>query len=184
VVDDITRLESAWSNGFREAFTAPDGTVYSSEADALNAVFHAMFYLESQTKDVKLAHPLGIRDCDADVCPEDLESLYASASIDHIAANLEGFRALFFGIDGSESFDDLLVAAGHEDLVTQVALRLDEADAVIAELDTALVDAISHDLDSALAVHTKVKAVTDLIKNEMSTALLLQVPTEVAGDND
>src|SRR5690606_12725753 len=45
-----------------------DGNAYATVQDALNAVSDALFYLDTETKDMKLAEPLGVMDCGNEVC--------------------------------------------------------------------------------------------------------------------
>ena len=76
---------------------------------------------------------------------------------------------------------DLLASVGHQDLVDQVIVALDEADAAVAELDAPL-DTV--DAEKLTSAHAAVKTVTDLMKSDIATVLTLQVPLEAAGDND
>jgi hypothetical protein len=74
--------------------------------------------------------------------------------------------------------------------VGQTQIHLDLTDALAAA--QAQSEALQVPLDQALsespaqlqALHDGVKAVTDVLKNDLSTMLMLQIPTEASGDND
>jgi len=184
-----SRLVAAWDpqdgdwGGVLAA--AGDGiSPYEDRLDALNAVFHGLFYVETTAKDRKLAQPLGLRDCDEPtVCPGALESQFADAGLDHLAANLAGARAVLTGGEGV-GFDDLLAHAGREDLSSQALDALDAAAAAVDAVPGTALSAISDDPDALLAAHDAIKVFTDLLKGEFAAALLLDIPTDAAGDND
>jgi predicted lipoprotein len=177
LVNRTDRLLGAWTDGgFRL-----DDSVFESNQQALNAVYDALFYLESRTKDRKLAEPLGLGTCTT-ACAELVELRTSGMSTEAIAANLAGFRLLFTGGEGP-GVDDLLRDAGHADLADDLLARLDDADAAAAGLGP-----IDAELAAAPArveaLHTAVKGVTDLVKGDLATVLALQIPDESAGDND
>jgi predicted lipoprotein len=162
----------------------PAGTdPYESQQEALNAVYDALFYLELTTEDRKLAQPLGIKDCSSDTCPEAVECLESGASVAAIAANLDGFRALFTGGDGA-GLDDVLEALGHGDLSEQIVADLDAASAAAAALSGPLDEALETDRLGVEALYEAVKAVTDALQGDLATVLSVQIPSEAAGDND
>ncbi len=103
---DLTRrataLREAWEpqggNFLAELSTAGAGSeAYATSQEALNAVSDAMFYLDKEVKDMKLAHPTGLSDCVDEVCPDKRESLRANRSLDNVRQNLIGFQQLFLG---------------------------------------------------------------------------------------
>jgi predicted lipoprotein len=182
--DLLARWQQTVSADLAAAAT-DESTTWSSSQEALQEVFRVLFYLETATKDAKVGLPLGVIDCTAPPCapdPELVESRWAGASAEHVAANLLGFRAMFTGGAGV-GLDDLLVEAGHDELVSQMTAALDAADTA-ATLDLTLSEALVDDPASAQALYDALKAVTDLLKQDIATALLLQVPEESAGDND
>ena len=156
---------------------------YASEQEALNAVYDALFYLETLTKDRKLATPLGIIDCPDALCPEDVEGLTSGSGASAIAANLSGFRALFTGNDGI-GFDDLLADLGHGDLSDQILSDLDTAQALAETIEGPLDIAITDDTEAVTDLYEAVKTVTDALKGDLATVLALSIPSEAAGDND
>ena len=161
-----------------------DGSPYVSRESALNAVFDALFYLETVTKDRKLAQPMGLKDCEDTFCLDDLEGVASNTTLSSIAANLEGFGALFTGGEGT-GMDDLLVSLGHGDLSEQILTDLGLARATLeASLEEPLADAIaggSADLDSFYA---SLSRVTEALKTDLVTVLVLAIPSEASGDSD
>src|SRR5690606_19100220 len=59
-------LVSEW-DGFRQtlATAGQDNQTYPTVPGALNRISDALFYIEREGKDLKLATPLGLRDCEA-----------------------------------------------------------------------------------------------------------------------
>ncbi len=165
-----------------------DQSVYATDMRALNAISDALFYADKQLKDMKLARPLGLLDCAAATCPEALESRYAHRSKQHVLDNLLGFRKLFSGCgpDGEgQGVDDLLVAAGAEDLATRMTQALNGAIAAVHAIEEDdLGQALAADYASVLALHTAIKQLTDMLKTELVTVLTLDLPPLVQGDND
>jgi predicted lipoprotein len=156
---------------------------YEDATTALNAIFDALFYLETHTKDEKLAHPLGLLDCGSTDCLEDLESPHAQGSTAWVHANLVGFQKLFTGGSGT-GIDDLLVEMGHQGLADRMNGNLAQAIDTSGSLDVALDALFMKDQATALQLYDEVKAVTDDLKGDLSTVLSLQIPSEAAGDND
>ena len=146
-------------------------------------MFDALFYIESSTKDRKLALPLGLTDCAADRCLEDVEAWHSGMGAPAIAANLRGFRALFTGGD-SVGMDDLLIELGEEALVTEVLADVDVAIGLADAIEVPLQDAIVEQPADVEALHAAVKRVADALKGDIATVLTLQIPAEAAGDND
>ena len=180
-----TSLLSDWETQFTDTLaSATDGNaVYDSAQDGLNAVYDALFYLETQTKDRKLAKPLGIIDCTEDTCTNDVEGQVGGDSVARIEANLVGFRTLFSGGEGI-GIDDLLDEVGHGDLAEQILTDTDAAIGIARDLHGPLDQLIEEDPASVIALYDAVKQITDAIKGDLPTVLTLQLPTEAAGDAD
>jgi uncharacterized protein len=179
-------LTEAWSSDGADFSGQLDGTIdgpYTSEQEALNAVYDALFYLETVTKDRKLGMPLGISDCGEAICPEDVEGLTSGTGIDAIVANLDGFEVLFTGGEGI-GFDDLLTDLGHGDLSVQVLTDLDAARTLALTIDAPLDAAVVDQTAEVEALYDAIKAVTDTLKGDLATVLALSIPSEAAGDND
>ena len=160
----------------------PDNPFISQEL-ALNAIFDALFYLELRTKDRKLAWPLGIKDCGLEDCTGMIEAPMAGGSDKWVAENLAGFEALYSGNDGI-GLGDLLVEVGHAETHLNIMDALEVAKDTANGLEMSLDVAIEDDPEGLQDLHDDVKAVTDVLKNDLATLLMLQVPTEAAGDND
>jgi predicted lipoprotein len=186
-------LVNAWSptgeNFLAELIQAGEGSrTYGKKRVAINAVSDALFYVEWNTKDNKLARPLGMIGCDDTFCPDLVESEYANRSKEHLRNNMVGFRKLFkgCGVDNEGlGFDDYLYAVGQPELgeaIDQAALSTLAALDAIDEPD--LVTALEQDIDSVFAVHTALGQLTDLLRSDFLTVLRLELPVLVQGDND
>jgi len=187
VADQAVALRQAWDPDGGDfsgklALTT-GGSPYGSEQEALNAVFDALFYLESSTKDRKLATPMGNGDCVEDACPDDTELWASGTSLLAIEANLVGFRLLFTGGEDG-GFDDRLDAAGHGDLGVEIVARTDAALSRVRVLQGPLSEAVVDRPADVQALHDDVKAVADLLKGDLATVMVLEIPSEAAGDND
>jgi predicted lipoprotein len=195
LLENVTQsILTAWrkdGGDFHTSFaTAGAGSeVYDSAQQALNRVSDALFYVEKQTKDMKLALPAGVGGgCDDDACPEYLESTFAMASKEHILNNLAGARYLMIG-SRDEAADalgllDVLEDAGAADLGADMLARLDEANSFISSIEGPLAEALSTNPEIVVEAHDKVKAFSDLLKTEFITTLDLDIPKRAAGDND
>ncbi|MFW5920569.1 MAG: imelysin family protein [Polyangiales bacterium] len=189
-----TELLGAWDpdddNFLAELETAGDGgDVYPSGQAALNAISDGMFYLDTHTKDMKLAVPAAISmECTETACPDDVESDWAHRSKAHVANNLRGFRLLLTGggdgADGPLGFDDLLREVGAGDLADDMVAKLDAAIEAVEAIEGTLAEAVVMRRDSVVAAHDAVKAVTDLLKADFITVLDLERPKGAEGDND
>jgi predicted lipoprotein len=188
-----TTLREAWDpeggNFVGELSTAGAGSeTYATSQEALNAVSDAMFYLDKEVKDMKLARPTGLSDCVDDVCPENRESRWANRSLDHVRQNLIGYQQLFLGgaPDDADAlgFDDLLRGMGAEQLADDMVARTADALAATDAVEGTMVEALSDDPDSVVAIFDASKDITDLIKSQFFDVLDLEVPKRGEGDND
>ena len=181
------QLSEKWSsegdNYSVQLTLSTEDSLYEDEQQALNDVFNALFYLETVTKDRKLAMPLGLRDCSSELCIEELESLESGNSIYALRANLVGFKNLFSGGDGI-GMDDLLTDLGHGDLSVQILNDLDNAIAFIDTIEVPLDELILEDYDTAMELYDVIANVTTALKTDLAIVLQLEVPSEAAGDND
>lgn len=186
-------IEAAWNpsagNFLNEFTSAGKGSrTYGSDAIAFNVVSDALFYLEYELKDMKLAQPLGLRNCTTGTCPEAVESLYAKHSKTQLRQNLVGARLVLEGCGAQNTglgFDDMLVALGQDQLAKDMAVNLTAA---IAAADAIQGDDLAHALATQRpqvdALYTAVKAVTDRLKTDFVSVLDLEIPRRVEGDND
>lgn len=188
-----TTLREAWDpqggNFLAELSNAGDGSqTYATSQEALNAVSDAMFYLDKEVKDMKLAHPAGLVDCVEDVCPKDRESLWANRSLDNVRQNLIGFQQLYLGgaadDDDALGFDDLLRGMGANQLADDMDARISDALASVDAVEGTMVDALASNPQSIIDVYDATKAITDLFKSQFFDVLDLEVPQRGEGDND
>ena len=182
---DLQRIRAAWEDGFgTDLATAGQGSdSFDSSVKGVNAIFDALFYVETFVKDRKLGWPLGLRECGAENCIDEVESLASGRSHDWLAANLEGFRALYTGGEGIGMYD-LLVSVDEESLAESVIQKLDAAEEAVGTLTVGLDETVVSDLDALEKVHSAVDELTDLMKVDIVTVLSLEIPAEAAGDND
>lgn len=182
VVDQIQGLIQTWTAGdqpFYPKFVSASG--YPSEQEAMNVLAWALVYLEKEVKDYKLGLPAGF----TLVAPvSEPEAPYSGLGYDNVVQNLLGFRSLFqgCGADGEGlGFDDWLIEAGHAELAEdingawQIAFQSAES---LAE---------TGDAEAIQKAYFAVKALTDLLKNELlgtGSPLNLDLPDSVAGDTD
>ncbi|MGM0555388.1 MAG: imelysin family protein [Myxococcota bacterium] len=188
-----TDLREAWdSEGgdfLGELSTAGAASeTYQTSQEALNAISDALFYLDKEVKDMKLARPTGLSDCVEDVCPEKRESLWANRSLEHVRQNLIGFQQLYLGGAADDpdalGFDDLLRGMGADTLADDMSARIEDAIAAADAVDGTMVEALENDPESVVAVYEASKAITDLIKSQFFDVLDLEVPQRGEGDND
>jgi uncharacterized protein len=178
-------LTGIWSEGagFSELLAMGEGSPYTDEVEALNAVFDALFYLEVVTKDLKLAKPLGYVECDEELCLDDLEGLDSQTTIASIRANLVGFHTLFTGGDGV-GMDALLEEIGHGDLAVQMLADIEETLVLSEEFDGAFDVAIQERPEEVGEFYDSLRNVTTALKRDLATVLNMKVPAEATGDND
>jgi predicted lipoprotein len=186
IVSQTNVLVGVWSadDGNLSGNLLPgENSPYETELQALNEIYNAMFYLEVNTKDKKMAIPLGYKECDEEVCVDYLENLESQSSLESLIANLEGYRMIFTGGE-QNGFEELLTELGHGDLATQIVMNIDAtidlAESFDQPLDVALVD----DFAAVEELYTSLALVTTALKLDMATILEMEVPKEASGDND
>ncbi len=160
--------------------------------EAANLISDAMFYIDTETKDMKLGEPAGIADnsCGAveEPCADEIESRTSGHSKENVVRNLEAFRMLYTGdrppAGGGPGFDDFLVGLGASDVAEQMAADIDAAIAAAGGIPGTLEEALAADRESVVATYGAVKTVTDTLKSQFLTVLGLDIPDGAAGDND
>lgn len=191
LLDDARSLAAEWAAGgaFRTEFVAAGdaSTLFPTRREALNGLSDAMFYVDTEVKDMKLARPAGLAGCADVVCPDEVESFWSQRSLANIQANLDAFSALYHGgpRGGDEpGFHELLLALGAD----EIAGSMDEAIAAAIETTDRGGDGLAPHVESDLAyvieVYEAVKAITDLLKTQFVGTLDLETPDRAAGDND
>lgn len=167
IADDVDAKRTAWAD---------------AEPVDLQAVLDGVYALESVVKDSKLGFPLGIVDCSAD-CLSGAEGDATVPSLRWIEANLRAVRTLFAGGEGV-GLDDVLDDAGHGEVAASFLAGIDDALALSASLDDNLIVAIESDRDAVVAFYDAVDAADEVLRNEVTPGLLLEIPAEVGGDTD
>jgi uncharacterized protein len=197
VEKDAKKLESAWKNAFLEQLkSAGDGSkLFSSTQDALNAISDAIFYLDGEVKDMKLANPLGISMvCTGKRCPAEAEHALAKVSKESILVNLETFRDAFRGLppsgkrgDEMWGFKDLLLSVSADDVASDMDRLIDKAIASVEAIDGSLETALLEDGQQAAQADKAYMAVQELsalLRTQFVAKLALKLPMSAAGDND
>ena len=188
LVDQTDELILSWTGTFSAdlASAGEDASSFLDYSQAMDELFKSLFYLEITLKDRKLATPLGLRDCSADVCPWAFESPYADAALDNARANLEGGLALYRGgyDDEGVGMDDLLVETDYPEVDEAIEAAFAQAFVIFDSVDGKPSELIDTDLEALTEIYSGVKAVTDLLKGDMATSILLEIPQEAANDND
>jgi hypothetical protein len=190
---DAERLRDAWEPSgadFAGQVIRGDGA-FPGGMEALNEISNALFYLDSDTKDAKIAGPaaLDAMACMASSCAALLESRWAGRSREHLLANLRGFRRMFLGGASAaegHGFDDLLEchACGGGSTHAQMRSAIDAAITAIEALPSLDAATLASQIDALIGVHAAVKAITDLLKTELVSCLDLDIPLELGTDND
>lgn len=194
VVNSSSELLDKWlgDTGFAMQLktAGQSGSQFDSAHAALNHISDALFYLTEVVKDKKIAEPIGIfpNSCGTSACPEDVESVDSKSSLANIKANIIAFEALLLGqLEGSDEligFDDYLndeqATATLERMLEGIAQSKAAITAIETDLGTALID----NEEQVREVHSKVKNITDELKNDFINELALELPKTSAGDND
>ena len=169
---------SDFSPGFVEG-----DSPFSSQREAMNALTTAMFYLEQEVKDMKVAPPIGVSDCATATCPEAIESRFAGRSLRNVRINLETFRAVFVA-DDTTGFDALLAEAGGVQTANDIVGEVDAALAILAQLQRDFPEAIEPDAAELELLFQHLRSLSTLLKTEFITLLDLDLPAKAEGDND
>lgn len=181
--------------------------------EVTNSISQALFYLDTQIKDQKLAYPAGfdvrlqgvLTKCPDASCPDAREHPYAEFSLHSLEASLTGFKSLFMGT-GFENqrngfgLDDLLENRGHASIAEGLSNEIENAltqvrrlkkEHTMRELLTDIDPTRCENSDSqnrseeACALVWDLRGVTDLLKNDYLAALQdLSAPRQARGDND
>ena len=185
------QLLEAWTSedsNFRGTFVldpTANNPAYESSLDVLNEVFRAIYFIELSVKDLKLATPLGLNEsCNDVACPEAFESKWANKDNLFIEHNLIGLRSMLTGGDDGFGFDDLLENEGYADVSEDILAKTNEAIDFTRELDESGSKLLQEDPDRLIMLHGKTKAITDILKEQFTGILNVQIPIEGAGDTD
>jgi predicted lipoprotein len=193
VLVQASAIVTAWEPGQGDFYTqfttaGAGSTLFPRAVDAFNVVDNAMFYLDTELKDYKVAIPAGISDaCLAEVCPEDVESRFSGMANQNMRSNISGFRLLFQGCGSNYSglgFDDWLRSIGVGELADRINGAIVAADTAVATLPQPFEATLSSDVTRARSIHAAIKAISDPFKTEFFSVLNLDRPSAAQGDND
>lgn len=173
-----------------ELARAGDSSIPSAQV-GVNLVSDGLFYLDSMTKGMKLGESAGIlvNSCQTvqEPCVREVELRFADRSTIAIRRNLVAFRSVFTGTTAAGDglgFDDYLVFAGHPDLAQRMTANLDAAIAAADALPPSFLGALATSYAQVADTYHAVDKVTDDLKSQFLTVLALDIPDDVATDND
>jgi len=180
---ELWLASDGYSNKLKQAGST--GSEFATEHDAVNRLSDALFYLDSSTKDAKLATPLGLFDneCGSQACPQAVESVYSRHSFNNILNNLLGFEKLLTGESGI-GFTDYLIDVGDDNTATDMSADVSKAIDTVNSIATSLVQALVEDEAQVSQAHEDIKDITDKLKSDFINSLALELPATSAGDND
>jgi uncharacterized protein len=167
------------------------GSSIASAHAGVNLISDGMFYVDRMVKDMKLGEPAGItvNVCGTvqQPCLREVELPYADRSSFAIRANLVALRHAFTGAtptaDGP-GFDDFLRALGSDALADRMTANLDAAIARANALPDSFTGALAQSYAAIVDTHAAVTLFTDDLKSQFLTILALEIPDDVAADND
>jgi len=190
-------LAAAWRTGGGDYRTqlVTAGTAESaivSEREAVNMVSDGLFYVDKMVKDMKVGEAAGftINACgEVDApCLREVEHRYADRASYALRINLRALRVAFTGTtvggDDGPGFEDYLIAVGATELAGRMTASIDAAVAAADALPDGYIAALSDQRELVLALHDATRAITDDLKSQFLTVLGLDIPDDVAGDND
>lgn len=159
--------------------------------EAVNRVSDGLFFVDRVVKDMKLAEAAGIAAnvCNAvqTPCLQEVELRYSDRLSYAIRANLRALHQAFTGKTASgdgPSFDDFLRAVGQPELADRMTANLDAAIEKSDALPASFLTALQTNYPAIVATHAAVTAFTNDLKSQFLTVLALDIPDDVAADND
>lgn len=189
-------LHAAWradgGNYVNElAGAGTSGNSIPSAQEGINRISDGLFYVDRTVKDMKLGEAAGIATnaCNTvqEPCLAEVELRFADRGTYAIRANLAALRAVFTGktatTDGP-SYDDFLRAVEHAELADRMTANLDAAIAKADALPDSYISALQTNYAAVVATHAAINLFTDDLKSQFLTVLALDIPDDVAADND
>lgn len=187
------QVSDGWVDYATELATAGEsGSSITSEQVGVNLISDGMFYVDKLVKDMKLgeAGGIAINSCNAvmEPCLREVELRLSDRSTFAIRNNLAAFKAVFTGIplagEAGPGFDDFLIGLGHQDVADRMTTNIDAAIAAATALPDSFMGALSTDYAKVVATHAAVRSITEDLKSQFLTLLALDIPDDVATDND
>lgn len=160
----------------------PPSDTYANAQEALNAISDALFYMDKEAKDMKLAGIAGVAD---EVGAQTRESMWANVSLSNLRKNLEGFEAVYRGPADGSGFETLLRSQGHEDLANRFDIAISAAYEELDQLgDRPVAELLASDANALAGLYEDYRTISTLLKTEFVTVLDLDLPMRAEGDND
>jgi predicted lipoprotein len=163
-------------------------SVFADVHDAVNDISDAIFYIDTLSKDAKLATPLGLfaNDCGLVPCVENVESRFAFNSLENVISNIRALTMIFLGgdIDEGVGFEDYLIDVGASVTAQQMRGDLNTVTQFADGLEQSLTELLQQDPEQVQQLHDQLKKVTDNMKSDFIQSLALELPATSAGDND
>lgn len=196
VAAKAAELHTAWrpDGGDYVGELARAGTSAStipSAQEAINRISDGMFYVDKMVKDMKLAEAAGIalNACQTvqTPCVREVELRFSDRATFALRGNLDALRQALTGttpIEDGPAFDDFMRALGQPELADRMIAKLDAAIAAAAALPDSFLTALDTDYAKVVAAHAAVRDFTDDLKSQFLTVLALEIPNDVAADND
>lgn len=205
VIRNTQQLERDWDplgENYRSLFLNENNA-----GEHLSQLSDALFYIEKELKDTKLALPLSlVSTCALNACPATVESRFAKSNLRFIIDNLIAFKAVFNGADGL-GFDDIIRFENQSEVADLFNQNIDRAlqfanelaesgntlfteatqQQVSAEGQTACVDASAQadiSVKSYCTLHGLVKVITDQLRTDFVTIVNVDLPKRTQTDND
>ena len=196
VATTTAAIADAWHPGGGDyagelAGAGGSGSAIPSAQAAINLVSDSLFYLDRMVKDMKVGEAAGIamNACGTiqTPCEREIELRFADRATAAIRINLRTVRAVFTGTTATAdgpSFEDFLRAVGSAALADRLVANLDAAIAAADALPDSFRGALTDRYADVVALHVATKTVTDDLKSQFLTVLALDIPDDVATDND
>ncbi|MDQ3367098.1 MAG: hypothetical protein M3680_16865 [Myxococcota bacterium] len=167
------------------------GSSIASAQEGVNRVSDGLFYVDRMVKDMKLGEAAGVTSnvCGTvqEPCMREVELQYADRGSFAIRSNLAGLRQAFTGTtDAADGpgFDDFLRAVGSGELADRMTANLDAAVAKANAMPDSFMGALTDNYAAVVATHAAINLFTDDLKSQFLTVLALDIPDDVAADND
>jgi len=162
-----------------------------SAQEGVNRISDGMFFVDKILKDMKLAESAGIaiNSCQTvqTPCEREVELRFSDRATFALRINLKALREGLTGMTPTKdgpSFDDFMRALGQPELADRMVMKLDAAIASANALPDSFLTALNTDYTRVVATHAAVREFTDDLKSQFLTVLALEIPDDVATDND
>ncbi len=169
------------------------GNPFPSLREALNHWTDALFYVDTETKTMKLGQPSGAvaNACGffGKACPAALESPHADLAKEAILANVDAFEVAVLGRalgDGGRGpgLEAWLKAIGQPELASTLVQQTSACRTAVSDIPGTLRAALQSDLAKVTAAHDLCKLLAVTMKTSLTTTLGLDLPDAAAADAD